>query len=55
VTCFERRSESGGIWAYSEDPTITSVTKYTSAQLSKYMVCYSSSKAAQMPCMEFGD
>lgn len=38
VTGFERRSEPGGVWSFTYDPSITSVTKYTSAQLSKFAV-----------------
>jgi hypothetical protein len=38
VTAFERRSSPGGLWAFSEDPTLTSVTSCTKAQLSKFLV-----------------
>jgi dimethylaniline monooxygenase (N-oxide forming) len=43
VTCFEQRANPGGIWAFSEDPTHTSVTSQTKAQLSKFLVRHCSS------------
>lgn len=42
VTGFEQRSKPGGIWSFTKDPGITSTTKSTTAQLSRYMVrCHS--------------
>ncbi|KAM6525723.1 hypothetical protein FALCPG4_011260 [Fusarium falciforme] len=41
VTCFERRSEAGGIWAFSENPQFTSVTRGTRAQFSKFLIPFS--------------
>ncbi len=38
VTAFERRSEPGGVWSFTDDANITSVTCYTSTQLSKFIV-----------------
>lgn len=37
VTGFEQRSEVGGIWSFTEDTGITSTTRHTKAQLSRYM------------------
>ncbi|KAF4973970.1 hypothetical protein FZEAL_9077 [Fusarium zealandicum] len=41
VTCFERRPDAGGIWAFSDNPQYTSVTKGTRAQLSKFLLPFS--------------
>ncbi|KEY70133.1 hypothetical protein S7711_03369 [Stachybotrys chartarum IBT 7711] len=41
VTCFDNRDAAGGIWRFSEDPTVTSVTGYTRTQLSKFLLSYS--------------
>ncbi|CAG9939896.1 unnamed protein product [Clonostachys rosea f. rosea IK726] len=41
VTCFEQRANPGGIWAFSEDATHTSVTSQTKAQLSKFLTPFS--------------
>jgi dimethylaniline monooxygenase (N-oxide forming) len=38
VAGFERRDEVGGVWTVSHDPTITSVSTNTKAQLSKFFV-----------------
>jgi dimethylaniline monooxygenase (N-oxide forming) / hypotaurine monooxygenase len=38
VTAFERRSDVGGLWRFSENPNFTSVTSSTKAQLSKFVV-----------------
>ena len=40
VTTFEERDGPGGIWRFTEDPTITSVTTKTKAQLSKFFVSH---------------
>ncbi|KAI1388081.1 putative dimethylaniline monooxygenase [Hypoxylon trugodes] len=36
ATLYERRSQVGGLWAYSDDPTMTSALKSTTANISKY-------------------
>ncbi|KAI1134604.1 putative dimethylaniline monooxygenase [Hypoxylon sp. FL0543] len=36
VTLYERRSQVGGLWAYSEDPTMTTALRSTEANISKY-------------------
>ncbi|KAF4473024.1 flavin containing monooxygenase 9 [Fusarium albosuccineum] len=41
VTCFERRPDAGGLWAFSDNPQYTSVTKGTRAQLSKFLLPFS--------------
>lgn len=38
VTAFEKRDGPGGIWHFTDDPTITSVTTMTRSQLSKFLV-----------------
>ena len=40
MTAFERRDAPGGIWAFTQDPTITSVTTATKMQLSKFLVSF---------------
>lgn len=37
VTGFESRSSAGGLWTFTDDPALTSVTGSTRVQLSKYM------------------
>ncbi|KAL2760241.1 hypothetical protein ACRALDRAFT_1078963 [Sodiomyces alcalophilus JCM 7366] len=37
VTVYERRSEVGGIFTFSDDSTVTSATDWTRSQLSKYI------------------
>ncbi|KAF7535002.1 hypothetical protein G7Z17_g13274 [Cylindrodendrum hubeiense] len=37
VTGFERRPNAGGLWAFSENPQITSATKSTKSQYSKFL------------------
>ncbi|KAM5358214.1 hypothetical protein ACJZ2D_015489 [Fusarium nematophilum] len=41
VTCFERRPDAGGIWAFSDNLDYTSVTESTRAQLSKFLSPFS--------------
>ncbi|ETS74452.1 hypothetical protein PFICI_14318 [Pestalotiopsis fici W106-1] len=36
VTCFERRTKVGGLWAYTDDKTMTSAYRTTVSNLSKY-------------------
>ncbi|CAJ2499665.1 Uu.00g025180.m01.CDS01 [Anthostomella pinea] len=36
VTCFERRSQVGGLWAYTEDKSMTTALEITTASISKY-------------------
>ncbi|KAJ4322058.1 hypothetical protein N0V94_002637, partial [Neodidymelliopsis sp. IMI 364377] len=36
VTCFERRTQVGGLWAYTDDPTMTTALPSTRALISKY-------------------
>ncbi|KAJ7512020.1 putative dimethylaniline monooxygenase [Mycena galericulata] len=36
ATCYERRAQVGGLWAYSEDKTMTSALRSTVANISKY-------------------
>ncbi|KAI0601207.1 flavin-containing monooxygenase 9 [Biscogniauxia sp. FL1348] len=36
ATLYERRNQVGGLWAYSEDPTMTSALRITTANISKY-------------------
>lgn len=38
VTGFDQRQGPGGIWRFTEDPHITSVTSATRTQLSKFLV-----------------
>lgn len=38
VSAFEKRDGPGGIWHFTVDPTITSVTSKTKAQLSRFLV-----------------
>ncbi|KAF2842659.1 FAD/NAD(P)-binding domain-containing protein [Patellaria atrata CBS 101060] len=41
ATIFERRDVLGGLWAYSDDPNITTVSKTTILNISKYRNCFS--------------
>ncbi|KAI0377321.1 putative dimethylaniline monooxygenase [Hypomontagnella monticulosa] len=36
VTLYERRGQVGGLWAYSDDPTVTTALRSTVANISKY-------------------
>ncbi|KAI0129775.1 putative dimethylaniline monooxygenase [Xylariales sp. AK1849] len=36
VTCYERRTQVGGLWAYSDDTSMTSALRSTVANISKY-------------------
>ncbi|KAI1373153.1 putative dimethylaniline monooxygenase [Hypoxylon crocopeplum] len=36
VTLYERRKQVGGLWAYSDDPTMTTALRSTEANISKY-------------------
>lgn len=36
VTCYERRKQVGGLWAYTDDPSMTSALPSTRALISKY-------------------
>lgn len=36
VTCYERRQRVGGLWAYTDDPSMTSALPSTRALISKY-------------------
>lgn len=36
VTCYEQRKQVGGLWAYTDDPTMTSALPSTRALISKY-------------------
>ncbi|KAF2733991.1 putative dimethylaniline monooxygenase [Polyplosphaeria fusca] len=36
VTCFERRQQVGGLWAYTPDPSMTTALPSTTALISKY-------------------
>ncbi|KAK9419667.1 hypothetical protein SUNI508_07153 [Seiridium unicorne] len=36
VTCFERRKQVGGLWAYTDDKSMTSALRSTVANISKY-------------------
>ncbi|KAH8674134.1 putative dimethylaniline monooxygenase [Xylariales sp. PMI_506] len=36
VTCYERRAQVGGLWAYSPDKSITTALQSTTANISKY-------------------
>jgi len=47
VSAFEKRDGPGGVWHFTNDPTITSVTTKTRSQLSKFMVSYFLSKASR--------
>lgn len=40
MTYFERRPEVGGLWAFSENPEYTFVTKGTRSKLSKFLVSF---------------
>ncbi|KAF6828366.1 dimethylaniline monooxygenase 2 [Colletotrichum plurivorum] len=37
VTLFERRSDVGGLWTFSDDPSVTSTTAWTKSQISKFI------------------
>ncbi|KAL0930431.1 dimethylaniline monooxygenase 2 [Colletotrichum truncatum] len=37
VTLFERRSDVGGLWTYSDDPSVTSTTAWTKSQISNFI------------------
>ncbi|KAH8892961.1 flavin-containing monooxygenase 9 [Thozetella sp. PMI_491] len=41
ATLFERRSQVGGLWAYTDDTTMTSVLPTTTALISKYVCGFS--------------
>jgi ribulose 1,5-bisphosphate synthetase/thiazole synthase len=50
VTAFEKRHAPGGVWAFTEDPTITSVTMATKVQLSKFLVSHSNAASNCLLC-----
>ncbi|KAF9874795.1 dimethylaniline monooxygenase 2 [Colletotrichum karsti] len=37
VTLFERRSDVGGLWTFSDDPSLTSAMPWTKSQISKFI------------------
>jgi hypothetical protein len=38
VICYERRSQVGGLWAYTDDKSMTTALRSTKANISKYTV-----------------